>query len=36
MWERIEVEGRPKLRDPVMVVALSTSLPQYKAMYSQA
>jgi uncharacterized protein len=30
------VEGRPELRDPVMVVALSTSLPQYKAMYSQA
>ena len=35
MWERIEVEGRPKLRDPVLVIALSTSLPQYKAMYSQ-
>jgi proteasome assembly chaperone (PAC2) family protein len=36
MWEKIEVEARPKLRDPVLVVALSTSLPQYKAMYSQA
>jgi proteasome assembly chaperone (PAC2) family protein len=36
MWERIEVEGRRELKDPIMVVALSTSLSQYRAMYSQA
>jgi proteasome assembly chaperone (PAC2) family protein len=36
VWERIETEGRPELRDPILIVSLSTSLPQYKAMYSQA
>jgi len=36
MWERIEVEGKPTLRDPVLIISLSTSLSQYRAMYSQA
>ena len=26
----------PKMKDPVMVVAVSTSMPQYRALYSQA
>jgi proteasome assembly chaperone (PAC2) family protein len=36
MWERIEVEGRPALRDPVLLVSLSTTLAQYRALYSHA
>ena len=36
MWERIEVEGKPALKDPVLIVSLSTNLSQYRAMYSQA
>lgn len=36
MWERIESEGSPKLQDPVLLVSLSTSLSQYRALYSQA
>jgi proteasome assembly chaperone (PAC2) family protein len=37
MWEKIVETGvRPKLRDPVLLVALSTSNPQYRAMYSHA
>ncbi len=36
MWERIEVDGKPTLKDPVLIVSLSTNLSQYRAMYSQA
>ncbi len=37
MWEKVVEEGgRPRLKDPVLVVALSTSNPQYRALYSQA
>lgn len=36
MWERVEVEGKRQLRDPVLIVSLSTSLSQYRAMYSHA
>lgn len=36
MWERLEEESRPDLNDPVLLVSLSTSLQQYRALYSQA
>ncbi len=36
MWERIDSEGRRVLTDPILIVSLSTSLSQYRAMYSQA
>jgi len=36
VWERLEVEGNPVLKDPILIVSLSTNLSQYKAMYSQA
>jgi proteasome assembly chaperone (PAC2) family protein len=36
MWEKIVVTDEPKMQDPVLLVALSTSLPQYRALYSQA
>ncbi len=37
MWEKIVETGeRPKLRNPVLVVALSTSNPQYRSLYSHA
>jgi proteasome assembly chaperone (PAC2) family protein len=37
MWEKlVDVGARPKLRDPVLVVALSTSNPQYRSLYSHA
>jgi proteasome assembly chaperone (PAC2) family protein len=37
MWENIvETGDRPRLRDPVLVVALSTSNPQYRSLYSHA
>jgi proteasome assembly chaperone (PAC2) family protein len=35
MWEKVEIEERPKLQDPVLLVCLSTSLPQYRSLYSQ-
>ena len=35
MWLDYE-DGGFKAKDPVMVVAVSTSMPQYKALYSQA
>jgi len=35
MWDRIDVEERPKLHDPVLLVCLSTSMPQYRSLYSQ-
>ncbi len=36
MWERLEVEGRPAVEDSVLVVALSTMVPQYEPLYSHA
>jgi proteasome assembly chaperone (PAC2) family protein len=36
MWLHFEKESNPKLRNPSMVLAVSTSLQQYRAMYSQA
>jgi len=37
MWEKIVETGeRPKLHEPVLVVALSTSNPQYRTLYSHA
>jgi proteasome assembly chaperone (PAC2) family protein len=34
MWERVEVIEEPRLREPMLLVSLSTSLPQYRALYS--
>lgn len=36
MWLHFESNLKVKLRNPVMVIAVSTSMPQYKALYSQA
>ena len=36
MWIDFEEAGNFKLKDPAMIVAVSTSMPQYKALYSQA
>lgn len=36
MWERLEVEGRPAVEDSVLIVALSTMVPQYESLYSHA
>ena len=36
MWIDFEEAGRSRLEDPAMIVAVSTSMPQYKALYSQA
>jgi proteasome assembly chaperone (PAC2) family protein len=37
VWERIEEEEtRPTMKDPILLVALSTSMQQYKMLYSQA
>jgi proteasome assembly chaperone (PAC2) family protein len=36
LWLDFEGEKLPRLRDPTMVVAVSTSVPQYRALYSQA
>ncbi|MGA2664289.1 MAG: PAC2 family protein [Nitrososphaerales archaeon] len=36
MWERLVFEGKSELENPILIVSLSTSLSQYKAMYSQA
>ena len=36
MWIDFGAEGIPALRSPVMIVAVSTSMPQYRALYSQA
>ncbi len=35
MWLRFETKGPLKLKDPMLIVAVSTSLQQYKALYSQ-
>jgi proteasome assembly chaperone (PAC2) family protein len=36
MWIDFGTDGVPALRRPVMIVAVSTSMPQYRALYSQA
>jgi len=36
MWIDFEADGVPALNSPVMIVAVSTSMAQYKALYSQA
>lgn len=36
MWIDFEEEGKFRPKDPAMIVAVSTSMPQYKALYSQA
>lgn len=36
MWTAFEKRKTPPLKDPAIIVAVSTSMPQYKAMYSQA
>jgi proteasome assembly chaperone (PAC2) family protein len=36
LWIDFESDGVPSLRNPVMIVAVSTSMPQYRALYSQA
>src|ERR1700730_17424141 len=36
MWERIDEEKKPELKDPVLLVSLSTSVPQYRPLYSHA
>jgi proteasome assembly chaperone (PAC2) family protein len=37
MWERMDEEQkRPELKDPFLLVSLSTSVQQYKALYSHA
>jgi proteasome assembly chaperone (PAC2) family protein len=36
MWIDFEDDGPRSMKNPAMVVAVSTSMPQYKALYSQA
>jgi proteasome assembly chaperone (PAC2) family protein len=36
MWEKMDEVRRPELNDPVLLVALSTSLQQYRVLYSHA
>lgn len=37
MWKRVEIHSDPGiLRDPLLLIALSTSNPQYRVLYSQA
>jgi hypothetical protein len=36
MWFDFEKSRVRKLRNPTLVVAVSTSIPQYRALYSQA
>jgi proteasome assembly chaperone (PAC2) family protein len=36
LWLKLESKRLPKLKDPVLLVATSTSLQQYRALYSQA
>jgi proteasome assembly chaperone (PAC2) family protein len=36
MWIDFEEDRIPVLKNPAMIVAVSTSMPQYKALYSQA
>ena len=36
MWERLEVDEMPGVEDSVLLVALSTMVPQYQPLYSHA
>ena len=36
MWIEFEKESASKAKNPAMVVAVSTSMPQYRALYSLA
>ena len=36
MWLDIEETGKHSMKKPAMIVAVSTSMPQYRALYSQA
>jgi proteasome assembly chaperone (PAC2) family protein len=36
LWIDFEQNGRQKLKRPALVVSVSTAMPQYKALYSQA
>jgi proteasome assembly chaperone (PAC2) family protein len=36
MWQRLDVEEQVRPKDPVLIVSLSTSMPQYRELYSQA
>ena len=36
MWKRVVILKRPRLSRPILLVSVSTSLPQYRALYSQA
>ncbi len=36
MWQRLDVEDEVRLKDPVLIVSVSTSMPQYRELYSQA
>jgi len=36
MWEMLEVDESPRLDDAILLVALSTMAPQYRALYSHA
>ena len=36
MWLDLEEIGRHTMKSPAMIVAVSTSMPQYRALYSQA
>ena len=36
MWLKLESKRFPRLKDPVLLVATSTSIQQYRALYSQA
>jgi len=36
MWIDFEGDGVPPMKNPVMIIAVSTSMPQYRALYSQA
>ena len=36
MWQRLDVEEQVQPKDPVLIVSVSTSMPQYRELYSQA
>ena len=36
MWLDFQEAGKLRLKDPAMIVAVSTTMPQYRALYSQA
>jgi proteasome assembly chaperone (PAC2) family protein len=34
LWERLDEDKRPELKDPMLLVSLSTNIQQYKVLYS--